>query len=281
MNSKKIKSNKYIIYSISNSPYQEWQADLLDYSFIKVKQPGTLIRICSEDAKYPNRKPPLSKAGLTVNTPNFSKLTSNIDWPVMNKPGSLDYLFKNHSFNDEDTLLFLDPDMIFIKIWDPEVQMGSVYGQMWKGYSQAYCQKTSIQPELCPVNQKACIMYPFAIKAGDMQKAAGDIDCFSRKGYLKYNDWMADMSAFVIAMVKHNIRIETQENIGLCNNWDNNNDSNAPIMHYCRPIKDKSGKIIWGKWRYQPWKQPPDYSQATNKADMEVLKMLQKFILTM
>ena len=53
---KKMKSDKYTIYSISNAPYQEWQADLLDYSFKKVKQPGTLIRLCSEDSKYPKRK---------------------------------------------------------------------------------------------------------------------------------------------------------------------------------------------------------------------------------
>jgi len=275
-----MKSDKFIIYSISNSPYQEWQADLLDYSFNKVKQPGTLIRLCSEDSKYPKRKPSLSKAGLTICTPDYSKLTSKIDWPVMNKTGSLKYIFKINLLHDEDTLIFLDPDMIFIKIWDPEVKMGQAYGQKWKGYSHNYCQKTSVQPELCPANEDECLMYPFAIKAGDMKNIVEDIEYFSRKGYLKCNDWMADMSAFVTAMVKGKIRIETKGNIGLCNNWDNN-DKAAPIMHYCRPIKDKFGKIIWGKWRYQPWRLPPDFSQTINKVDREVLKMLQKFILSM
>ncbi len=276
-----MKLNKYIIYSISNSPYQEWQADLLDYSFRKVKQPGTLIRLCSEDSKYPKRKVPLSKAGLTICTPNFSRLTSKIDWPVMNKPGSLKYILEKNIFHDEDTLIFLDPDMIFIKIWDPQVKMGRAYGQKWKGYSENYCQKTSVQPELCPANEDECLMYPFAITAGDMKNIVEDIEYFSRKGYLKCHEWMADMSAFVAAMVKHKIRTETKENIGLCNNLDNNNDEAAPIMHYCQPIKDKFGKIIWGKWRYQPWKLPPDFSQATNNVDKEVLKMLRKFIESM
>jgi hypothetical protein len=276
-----MKPDKYIIYSISNSPYQEWQADLLDYSFKKVKQPGTLIRLCSEDSKYPKRKIPISKEGLTIFTPNFSRLASEIDWPVMNKAGSLKFLFKKNIFRDEDTLIFLDPDMIFVKIWDPQVKNGIAYGQKWKGYSNNYCQKTSIQPELCPASMDECLMYPFAIKAEDMKNMVEDIEYFSIKGYLKCNDWMADMSAFVTAMVKNRISTETIENIGLCNNWNNNNDEEAPIMHYCRPIKDKFGKIIWGKWRYQPWKMPPAFSQATNKVDKDVLKMLLNFIESM
>lgn len=276
-----MKSSKYIIYSISNSPYQEWQADLLDYSFKKVKQPGTLIRLCSKDGRYPKREIPLSKAGHTICTPDFSKLTSKINWPVMNKTGSLKYIFKKNIFNDEDTLIFLDPDMIFIKIWDPEVRMGRACGQKWKGYLKKYCQKTSVQPELCPAEKDKILMYPFAIKAGDMKNLVEDIEYFSRKGYLKYNDWMADMSAFVTAMVKSKINTETKDNIGLCNNWDNNNDKAAPIMHYCQPIKDKLGKTIWSKLRYQPWKLPPDFSQTTNKVDREVLKMLRNFILSM
>ena len=55
------KDNIYVIYSISNSPYMEWQADLLDYSFKKSKQPGTLIRLCSDDEGHLDRKRSISK----------------------------------------------------------------------------------------------------------------------------------------------------------------------------------------------------------------------------
>jgi len=253
----------------------------LDYSFEKVKQPGTIIRLCSKDRKYPKRKASFSKIGITIHTPNFSKLTRKIDWPVMNKPGSLKYLFKKKIFHDDDTLIFLDPDMIFIKMWDPEVKRGRAYGQKWKGYSNQYCRKTSVQPQLCPVINDECLMYPFAIRAGDMKIIVKDIEQFSRQGYLKCNDWMADMSAFTTAMVKHKIGTETKENIGLCNNWNNTNDETAPIMHYCQPIKDKSGNMIWSKWEYQPWERPPLFSRATNKVDREVLRTLLDYILSM
>jgi hypothetical protein len=276
-----LKQNMYLVYSISNSPFQEWQADLLDYSIAEAKQPGTVIRLCSQDRRYPGRETPQSKSGITINTPNFSRISPDKDWPVMNKPGSLKYLFKDNIVSDHDTLIFLDPDMIFTKKWVPDVGRGIALGQKWKGYGHQYCQKTSILPELCPVKEVDCLMYPFAIKAENMKKIIEDIEAFAKEGYLKCNDWMADMSAFVTAMVKNKIKMATIDNIGLCNNWDNHNDKTAPIMHYCRPIRDSSDNIIWGKWRYKPWSMPPEPSQATNHVDREVLKMLRKYILSM
>ncbi|MCK4919382.1 MAG: hypothetical protein KAS01_03260, partial [Candidatus Pacebacteria bacterium] len=202
-----------------------------------------------------------------------------IDWPVMNKPGGLKYFFEKNLFNDEDTLIFLDPDMIFVKAWDPKVEKGKAYGQKWKGYLKSYCQKISIQPELCPARDDECLMYPFVIKAGDMKKMSDDIEYFSRKGYFKCADWMGDMPAYVTAMVKHKLIVETKDNIGVCNNWDNCDDEEAPIMHYCQPIKDKNGEEIWDKRNYDGCGLPPDSSLATNRVDREVLKTLKEYIL--
>jgi hypothetical protein len=274
-------SDLYVLYSISNSPYQEWQAELLDYSFKKSNQPGTLIRLVSIDSKFPDRKIPKSSVGYTLLTPNFSKLTESVDWPVMNKPGSMVYLFDHFNFNPDSTLLFMDPDMIFLKPWVPgnRVKIGTVFTQKWKGYSQKSCENTSINPELCPKSENECSMYPFAIKAIDMKKLAPDISKFSREGYLrKEKSWQLDMSAFVNAMVKSKLNVITVDNIALCNNWDNNNDSDAPMMHYCQSIKDKYGKEIWGKRRYKAWDPVPDPSLATNRVDREVLKMIKRYM---
>jgi len=272
-----MKSSTYVIYLMSNSPYQQWQAELLEYSFQKVSQPGKLIRICSEDSGFPGRSIPLSKAGRTIATPNYSRLAPGIDWPVMNKPGAIKYFLERYDLDDNDTLIILDVDMVFLKAWDPEVTRGHVYGQKWKGYTKEYCQKTSIHPELCPENDQRCIMSPFVIKAADIKRIAGDVKHFAEEGYLKFNSWMADMSAFQTAMVKHDLVMHPVENIGLCNNWDNNNDPSAPIMHYCQEIKDKDQKEIWYKRSYKPWRSPPDSSSATNRVDRETLEILREF----
>jgi len=262
---------------MSNSPDQEWQGDLLDYTFKKVSQPGKLIRICSEDFRFPKRKISLSKVGKTITTPSFSKMSNDKHWPVMNKPGSLKYFFNNYEFNDNDILIFLDPDMIFIKPWVPKVKIGHVYGQRWKGYSKKYCEETSIQPNLCPDNNESCLMFPFAILAEDMKKIVNDIENFARKGYEKKKTWMADMSAFQIAMEKHNLICHAEENIGLCNNWNNNNDESAPIMHYCQPIFNINKQKIWYKYKHNSMLFIPRPSLAINRVDKEVLKAVREY----
>ena len=267
----------YILYSMSNSPYQEWQGDLLDFSFQHVNQPGTLIRIVTDDTKYPNRKVPESKVGYTFYTPNYSKLNDKTDWPVMNKPGSMKYLMDHVNFKPGAILLFFDPDMIFTKKWIPKVQKGTVYTQRWKGYSQDYCKQTSIEPELCPDKEEECTMFPFAITASDMKTIAPTLETFARNGYLKKAQWMADMSAFVTSMAKHKLKVITVPNIALCNDWDNHNDPDAPILHYCQAARDKNKKEIWGKRRYKAWDTVPDPSTATNRVDREVLTMIHKY----
>lgn len=287
----------HTIYSMSNSPYQDWQADLLDWSFVRSGQPGNLIRLCSEDSHFPGRPHSRSRVGETLLTPNYAQIDwpyyrfwrcnipvspfkRKIDWPVMNKPGSLQYLFEHRAFDEDDTLIFLDPDMVFTKPWIPALERGTVCGQKWFGYTKSYCEQSSIHPELCPETQDDCIMYPYAINAGDLKGMLTDFEYFSREGYKKAtrdhvgDNWMSDMPAFQTAMTKHDLVMEPYDNIGLCNNWENNNDPDAPILHYCQPALDHEGNQIWRKSGYVPWQLPPSPSLATNRVDREFLSLL-------
>ena len=282
----------FVVYSAGNSGYQEWQSDLLDFSFKESGQPGTLVRIVSDDSKN-GRKINKTKLGHTLITPDFSKISETKTWPVMNKPGSMKFFMDSLSpefkkNNKDSVLVFLDPDMIFVKPWDPrnKFKQGEVYGQKWKGYSNGYCSQTSINPELCPKSENSesgPIMFPFAIKLGDFDLISDNIANFAKQGYLKHNQWMADMSAFVTAIEKAGYKNIQIDNLGICNNWDNNNDPEAPIMHYCQAIKNKDGKEIWGKRRYQrnytygqKWDPVPKPEEATNRVDREVLTILNK-----
>jgi hypothetical protein len=291
--------NVFTIYSISNSPYQEWQAELLDWSFVQSGQPGQLIRLCSEDPYHRDRGHSFSEVAKTICTPDYSKIEwpflrlwnwnipispfkKHVYWPVMNKPGSLKHLFEHFTFDEADTLIFLDPDMVFTKPWVPVFDQGTVFGQKWFDYSKSYCEQSSIHPELCPETDSDCVMYPFAIKAGDLRKMLPDIEYFALEGYKTAlgNDvsshWMSDMPAFQTAMTKHELVMESRDNIGLCNNWKNRNDPDAPILHYCQPMLDHMGNQFWWKWNYVPWEAPPCLKRATNRVDREVLEMLMR-----
>lgn len=281
----------YVVYSIGNSGYQEWQGDLLDFSFVLSKQPGTLIRLVSDDSQD-KRKINKTKYGYTLITPDFSRVGDKV-WPVMNKPGSMKYLMDALSpewktRNQNATFVFLDPDMIFTKPWDPRDKFtrGQVYGQKWKGYSRTYCEDTSIRTELCPDSEEdGPIMFPFAMKVGDFDNISDDISEFAKKGYLKKSQWMADMSAFVTAIEKAGYKNIQIDNLGLCNNWNNKDDESAPIVHFCQSIKNSSGKKIWSKHHYQRnytygdrFQDVPDPSEAVNRVDREVLQMIKKLI---
>lgn len=285
----------FVIYSAGNSGYQEWQSDLLDFSFKQSKQPGTLIRIVSDDSPKDKRRK-INKTtvpgGHTLITPDFSKINDTKNWPVMNKPGSMKFFMDSLSpdfkkRNKDAVLVFLDPDMIFTKPWDPrnKFKQGEVYGQTWKGYSNQYCTETSINPELCPKSETSGpIMFPFAIHLGDFNKIYNNINDFAKKGYLKKGSWEGDMPAFVTAIEKAGYKNIQINNLGLCNNWNNTDDPDAPIIHFCQAAKDKGGKEIWGKRRYQrsymlgdTFDSVPDPSLATNRVDREVLTMITKF----
>ena len=270
----------YIVYSISNSPYQEWQADLLDFSVAQSGQPGKIVRIVSKDPKYPDRPVPRSRNGITLETEDFSKYGGG--YLIMNKPGGLRELHKVVT-DKSAVIMLLDPDMIFTGIWDPTalVKDGVVYGQRWHGYGLEYCKKTTPQKyrDYCPLTDEKAIMYPFAMTMGTIEKIIPKY-FESTTYYITAKDWMTDMSALVIAQNDPSLglKIITVPNIGITNDWPKHNqDPDAPIMHYCQAIKDKSGKEIWGKRRYKAWDPVPDPQEATTRVDREVLAMIKKF----
>lgn len=287
-------SNDYfIVYSVGNSPYQEWQADLLDFSVRFAHQPGKIIRIVSEDsvnATGKKRKVAKSSEGETVVTPDFSEIRKGEIQKFMNKSASIEYWVNSLSpafkkKNANAVCILLDPDMIFTKKWTPKVPKNTIVGQEWVGYSYEYCVNTSESKNLCAKKTEDGYMFPFAIRLEDLCRIAGDITTFARRGYLQDNSrWMLEMTSFVNGAVKGGMKFQNQPNVGLCNNWKNSDDPNAPIMHFCQIIK-RNGKEIWGKRRYNKNYDPetkkfepsPDPKLAENRVDREVLKMLKRF----
>ena len=89
------------------------------------------------------------------------------------------------------------------------------------------------------------------------------------------------MSAFVTALAFHGLKMRKIDNLGLCSNWDNRNNSEAPILHYCQPMYDKQANLIWDKRSYQNnythgevWAPVPSANLACNRVDRDVLTFL-------
>jgi hypothetical protein len=304
-------SDLYIVYSMSNSPYQKWQADLLDFSAREVGQQGVLVRLCSLERGLPNLKVPTSLWGYTFVTPSFAEVgdgpfrkfvlwskgllkleaSGRYHFYCLNKALAMKAFLDSHAgLADDAKLLWLDPDMVFNRPWDPPgsmVQRGYVTGQYWWGYDPAWCQRNegSHGKSLCPVSD-AAIMFPFCILVGDMRRIVDSYCRFSSEIYRRTRDWKSEMYGLVMAMSAAGLECHTISALGTCNNWPGGlaDDSRAPISHYTQPMKDCNGREIWNKRTYtphtlaRPWRRPPHHGETTTLTDQRTLQMLHRFI---
>lgn len=303
-------SDLYIIYSISNSPYQQWMADLLDFSIRRVGQPGEIVRLCSQEVEKECAVTP-SAHGYTFVTPSYAKLgnTALMQFILMSKRllrmsihGRFHFYCLNKAYatqaflqshpdlDDEAILLWVDPDMVFNRVWNPpatKVRSGHVTGQFWWGYNKTWCHENGggSGPLLCPTDETA-IMYPYCITVGDMRAIVEPYGRYSEKVYKKTGDWESEMYGHVMAMKEAGLQCHTIKALGTCNNWPDGlpDDPDAPISHYCQGIKDREGQEIWHKWRYTdstssiPWQRPPSPDNAATLTDQRTLQMLHRYI---
>lgn len=306
-----VHSDLYVLYSISNSPYQLWQADLLDFSAREVNQPGTVVRLCSRDAGHPSLELRSSATGYTFETPSFAELGNSwidlfVGWIkrrlalkahgryhffCLNKPYAMRAFLQAHpSLDDEARLLWLDPDMVFNRPYSPsakDVKRGYVHGQRWWGFDRHWCLgNAGSKHEAATPAEDEAVMFPFCISVADMRRIS-DIFChLSTTIYRKTRDWKSEMCALVLALGTARLKCSTVSTLGTCNNWPAGlpDDPDAPISHYTQPMVDSSGTMIWDKRSYtahtlsRPWGRPPDPRRAATLTDQQSLTMLHTYI---
>jgi hypothetical protein len=77
--------------------------------------------------------------------------------------------------------------------------------------------------------------------------------------------WESDMYAFVGAVAEDGLGLNT-EPLTAWMNWPEDAVAGAPIIHYCQPVEDRHGQVVWSKRDYQPW-QPIDVDPAEARLD--------------
>lgn len=298
----------YVVYSISNSPYQEWQADLLDFSARRAGQPGTLVRLCSQDPAYPQRPVPVATSAFTFATPSFSAVghpvvgsavrwakrrvglasVGRFDFPCLNKPYGMRAFLDAHDPPDNARLLWLDPDMIFHRAWRPPLEcnsMGNVCGQRWWRFDTRW-----FEHALSPSERRAippvetALMFPFCMRVADLRRILDDFCELTLRIYRKTRDWRSEMAALVVSIGLAGLRVHTVPNLAPCNNWPDGlpDDASAPFAHYTQAMKDRAGNTIWDKRDYgatgSVWDTPPDPRTAATRVDRRTLRMLHRFL---
>lgn len=236
----------YIVVSTSRCNYQKWQLELLNWSRKKVSQQGKLIILLSDDVNHHNEETIIEfddSDVIVFNLPDYAKEweIENDDWwgGIPNKYESIKWFAENGKLNDSDTLLFLDPDMIFTEQINISPGEDEVIGQKWIDYSSWLSEE---------YDTTETIMYPFAIKFETLKKIVDDYKNECIKFRKETNQWISEMHGLDYCLKKNNIKITTLENLGRCTVWNpSGSDIISKIIHFPNKITTNDDKSLFFK----------------------------------
>lgn len=274
---------QYIVVPTSNSDYQSWQCRLLNWSRKKVKQQGKLIFLRCADPIGKHR--PLDVYHDTdveiIDLPDYASSWENQEpeskrgekywWgAIPNKFMSIKWLCDNNHFNDSDTLLFLDPDMVFVDKVLYKPNDNEIIAQRFIDYYP-------LQGWSVPNDKHGFgIMYPFCINFKTLKTIIEDYKFSSEEIKRQTYRWESEMWGLDYAVKKNNLKIQYIENFGFCTAWKENGSKKvSQIIHYPNPVVDINNNLLFFK---QDYTFNPNMKIQTHLARNEVEKTLLSII---
>ncbi|MGV6826804.1 MAG: O-fucosyltransferase family protein [bacterium] len=242
------------IYSVSctdASDYAHWQCELLEYSWKQVDQSGELLRLVSREEHHPLPK--------HVNTRVISTQFTNTHPETGDHYVPYNRLFSFREWLDSGeqhgTVLILDPDCVFRKRVTTRVKPGAPVAQKWRGYALEgkWLETVSKFSDVDPRKVQG-VTWPALVHTDDMRRIMPrwiELTSFIR---LQMNAWESDMMAFVVAAAEAGLHFKEQH-IAAVLNWPENEDEEAPVIHYCQAVDAHDGSRLWFKQGYEPWVQ--------------------------
>lgn len=266
---------QYTVVSTSICRYQEWQVKLLDWSRKKVNQPGRLILLLSHDENHKGESTDFSfdDTVQVYNLPDWAKeweITHNDWWGgIPNKYESIKWMTENVPLLPGDTLLFMDPDMIFLEPVEYKVEDNQVIGQEWVNYGGPTPDNKGIFKG---------IMYPFIINFYTLKKIVDDYKQICIDERIRTKEWIAEMYGLDEALKKNNLDITFIPNLGYCTPWIRENSKEiSKIIHFPNPLLNLAGEKYWFKQDYTTnQNQVMDILQSKNRLDANLVSNIEQ-----
>lgn len=280
----------YTVFSTNNTPYMQWQSELLEYSWKRVEQEGVLIRLVATDNQHDL---PAQKHAHCVPTRLWNTHPETGDfYPVYNKPASLlEWVFRD---KPEGTVLLLDPDCVFRAPVTQRVAPGSPASQAWIDLST--CAPGPQNPfglgadfsflaDHCSRldSRTVPVMIPTLIHTSDLRKICArwlDLCGVVRQNFRNSKDlpaWESDMFSYLAACAEYDLQ-HTPISLGICTNWPPESVPDAPIIHYCQPILDKNGTEIFFKQTYTPWNRIDTQLEPRHDYGRDLVNIVNAFV---
>jgi hypothetical protein len=278
-----------VIFSCENTWYLWWQAEFLHYTYAIAGMHAELTALVAK-----TDEPAKPFTCNIVPVANYKDSVPNATLLTLNKPGGIAEWAAMDGPRDE-TVLIVDPDSMFVRpVADPgPIPAGHAYSEEHDYMSVDIPRNKTVLDRHCPEAVRARIQpvgIYILINRGSLAELAtrwlqkameitADPIC---RDVLDGTGWLSDMWGYCIAAaelgINHDIRRYSQVT--------GSDSLENPITHYCYPLMDrKDGRwhlatekpILWSKWSYRPWTNPPDPGGATEEGKL-LLQRLQDLV---
>jgi hypothetical protein len=269
-----------VVFSCENTTYMWWQAELLQYTYSMAGMQDELIALVAA-----TEEPEKRFTCNAVRVANYKDSVPGAPLLVLNKPGGIAEWAAMDGPRDE-TVLIVDPDSVFVRgVGDP--------GPIAAG--EAYSEEHSYMDVDIPMNRTVIDRHCSAELRGKVQPVGiyifinrGSLAELARRWLQKSIEiaydpvcrealsgtgWLSDMWGYAIAAAElgfhHHLRAFSQVT--------GSDSLNNPITHYCFPLMERHDgawepetqrPILWSKWNYRPWEEPPVPMSTTVEGEL-------------
>jgi len=248
----------FTVFTAAANPINQWRAELLEYSWRRLRQPGELVRLTPLP---PGQIAPAHLAAQVVETLAWNPHPYTDDeYAGYEVPTAVqEWLFRERV---EGTVLLLGPNSILQKAVTEEVRPGKVLATPWPELPSGEGGPFGLKAELkflecfC-VNRDlplapACL--PLLIHTSDLRKIAArwaELTAIIRAEYVGPEGRFADADRLAYAIAAAEYRVDhdlTDLGVGT-----DAKRSEAVVIEFGQPIESPRGEIVWDDRVYEPW----------------------------
>jgi hypothetical protein len=255
--------NIHTVFSTDATRYQLWQAQVLAHTHRKVGQPGGLTRLLSTSgviSPFAGETFAVQPHPGSEDYPGYNRLSALVAWLAASPP-------------QEEVILHLDPDCVFLALVDLMVTRGRPSSQYVSYLDQAetygeLIRRHCLQPALVqPVG------IPTVIHRDDLAQLAprwlakterlrADPEAVAAWG------WVCETWAYCLAAAELGMRHDVRWDLA---HFPDEDAVSRPFVHYCYPSKAPDDSWRWDKREYQPWDPIPTPPMSTPAASRAVV----------
>lgn len=263
----------YTVVCTDINDYANWQCELLEYSWSRIKQPGKLVRLvsCEQDAELPVHR----HTEVVRTRPSNTHPVSGDFYPPYNRLFSLKQWLDENDI--EGTILVVDCDVIFRSPLKTEVNPGAPLAQHWLDYSINNEFGAAIQTcSKVELDSLQAATWPALIHSSDLRRILPRWIEITQAVREQLHRQESDMFGFLAASREQELEYTLGTTTAFMP-WPDEQVRNAPLVHYCQPVTGLDGEQLWYKQGYQPWTRVAHPEQAELPYCRDLLKLLNEY----